>query len=492
MKQTGLRRYRPSSSTARQYGFAILALLALAIVTRAAGLGHPDLHNDEAFYFAAGVEVSKGAIPFVDVWDRKPAGHFLLFAALAQISHAFVTYQIAALLFAAATAVVIYAIARRLVTHWPAVVGAAIYLLSLCLFNGQGGQSPVFYNLLIAGAAALLLKGADALPRRAGHHFIACAMLLAGIAITIKTTALFEAVYFGIYAAVLQLKMAETRAQSWRRLAIWVVIGAAPTLVFAAWYALHGYWEEYWTAMVLSNMRKSLASTGAVQRLTVIFTMLLPLFLASLAAMARLRGRDRVFFAGWIGAALSGFFSIPAGYLHYALPLLVPLCIIAPAGLRYARSVWFVLIWAAATPILFYPFFDFGATRTAATAMNRLEAAVRDGRDGGPVLIYDGPPLLYTLSGARFPSPLAFPEHLNMASERDVSHIRTLAETERLLAMRPSVIVDRKTIVTNRQTAQLVRTYERKNCTLLASEPMIEGWAVEVLVYGHCRHGQAD
>ena len=482
----------PSAIGAREWAIAAAALLALALVTRIATFGHPDLHVDEAFYFAAGVEVAHGAIPFVDVWDRKPPGHFLLFAAFATISDAYLTYQIAAMLFAAATALVVYAIARRLVAHGPALAGGAIYLLSLCLFYGQGGQSPVFYNLFVAAAAALVLAGWARLDTRRGGLLIAAAMLLAGIAITIKTTALFEALFFGLFAALLQIRAGGFGRTSWLRIASWALLGAAPTAAFALWYAAHGYWDEYWTAMVLSNLRKPVEDNGGMQRLWVLAMMLVPLAAAALLALLRIARPLRVFFAGWLLAALVGFFSVPAYYLHYVLPLLVPLCALAPASLALPRAGAFLLGCAAVVPMLFYSFFDFKETRDAREAMDRLVAAVESGKDDGPLLVFDGPPLLYTLTGSRFPTPLAFPNHLHQASERDVSHIATLPEVERLLALRPGVIVDRTTTVTNRETARLVRAYERRNCRKLASEEMLEGWDIKVEVYGHCRSGRTQ
>ncbi|MBX7500119.1 hypothetical protein K3181_01515 [Qipengyuania sp. YG27] len=472
---------------AREWTIAAVALLALAFITRFATFGHPDLHVDETFYFASGVEVAKGAIPFVDVWDRKPPGHFLLFAAIALLSNDYLAYQIAAMLFACATALAVYALARTLVAHWQALAGGAIYLLSLCLFNGQGGQSPVFYNLFMALAGAMLLAALPRFDGRGGGILVAGAMLLAGVALTIKTTALFEALYFGLFAAAFQIRSAGLGRATVLRVARWAALGALPTAAFALWYALYGYWDEYWTAMVLSNLRKPVEDNGGLQRLWVLCLMALPLLAACGVALPKVREPYRLFFAGWVLAALVGFFSVPAFYLHYALPLLVPLCALAPASLAWPRTGALLLGSAAVMPVLFYSFFDFADTREAKAAMARLEDAVERGRDGGPLLVYDGPPLLYTLTGTRFPTPLAFPNHLHQASERDVSHIATLPEVERLLALRPSVIVDRTTAVTNQETAELVRAYEREHCTPLASEPMMKGWNIEVLVYGHCR-----
>ncbi len=67
---------RPTTSTAHR----LLILLAVAILARALTFGNPVVHVDEEFYFFTGHSMWQGAWPFVDVWDRKPVGLFLLYA----------------------------------------------------------------------------------------------------------------------------------------------------------------------------------------------------------------------------------------------------------------------------------------------------------------------------------------------------------------------------------------------------------------------------
>ncbi len=54
-------------------------LLATALLVRALTFGNPILHVDEEFYFAAARAMVHGAVPYVDVWDRKPVGLFLFY-----------------------------------------------------------------------------------------------------------------------------------------------------------------------------------------------------------------------------------------------------------------------------------------------------------------------------------------------------------------------------------------------------------------------------
>src|SRR3546814_7652152 len=81
-------------------------------------------------------------------------------------------------------------------------------------------------------------------------------MLLAGIAVTIKTTAVFEATFVGLWCSGVLLRSPWPRHPPARTIAVWALTGAAPVLVIAAAYALAGYWPIYWNAMVTSNFAK--------------------------------------------------------------------------------------------------------------------------------------------------------------------------------------------------------------------------------------------
>jgi len=131
--------------------FALLLLFAL--VLRADTFGDPGLHGDEAFYWTVGVAMHDGAIPYIDVWDRKPFGLFALYYLIAGISAAPAAYQIAATLAAAGTAWAICAMTLRRTGPQGGLLAGAAYLLWLPVLQGFGGQSPVFYNLFIAPAS---------------------------------------------------------------------------------------------------------------------------------------------------------------------------------------------------------------------------------------------------------------------------------------------------------------------------------------------------
>lgn len=466
---------------------AAIAALVFAFATRGASFGHPYLYVDEAFYFAAGLEMKQGAIPFVDFWDRKPPAHFMLYALLARISENFVVYQVAATFFAAATSFVVYLTARHFAGIKGSAMAAAAYLLLICVFDGHGGQSPVFYNAPMSLAAYILFSQNARIGRKEGDAATLGAMFLAGIAISIKTTAVFEGAFFGLFAIYCMVRNGAWDRGGIARIIAWALAGALPSLSFAFWYFNHGYWDEYWNAMVTSNLRKSLDREGDLKRIAVILLVIAPIALFAIRSLFLTQGIIRRFLSGWLIAALIGFASLMAISFHYFLPLLVPLTL--ASALQFDRKEFGTAAFVAIAVLsyLIYPFFDLERTRYARAAMGRLVEAVRESRGDGPLLIYDGPPLLYPLSGQRFPSRLAFPNHLNQRAERNVSGIDTLDETRRILSARPGAVLISNWNITNRETSALVGSYIQTHCRKVLTIDLRDNWRTIHYLYGHCR-----
>lgn len=465
----------------------LLILLSTALLLRGYTFGDPNLFIDEAFYFAAGNAMHLGALPYVDVWDRKPFGLFALYYLIAGISSAPIAYQLAAALFATLTAWLIGRIAA-LWSGWQGALGAGLtYLFLLSAFQGFGGQTPVFYNLFIALAALLVARSAPALRQGTIPRAVPLAMLSAGLAITIKTTALFEAAFLGLYA--LALLPAPQRLRFGLR---WALIGALPTLAIAAGYAVAGHWNEFWQAMTGANLSADRWEAYSAQiRLRLMLASLAPLLAVAAFGWLDLKGDARRFTGWWIVAAVVGLAAFPYFHRHYALPLLVPLCV---AGAAFLSRKWIGPAAAVAVCLLAYresPPIDFAHTAKSKAAMAALTAAIRQHDEGRALLVYEGPPFLYTLTDKQFPSPLAFPAHLYHAIERDVSHLSTLAEVERVLAARPGVVLmtrEPRDGPINVETYAAVSAYVNANCQLVANTEAPERLrADQVLVWGDCR-----
>lgn len=469
--------------------FAIL--LTVAMILRCDTFGDPNLDDDDTFYQAVGIAMHHGALPYVDVWDRKPFGLFAIYWAIAGISVAPIAYQLAASLFAAATAAVIAAIGMRWVKPTGGLLAGLCYLLWLSPTQGYGGQTPLFYNLFIAGAALLVIRAQPALQRGEVSLSALAAMALAGCAITIKTTALFEAAFLGLFAVWQVSRSGNGGALAFRHAALYALLGSVPTLLIGAAYLLGGHGSEFWHAMVVSNLSKAPPNFFAMGvRALIMFAYLTPLLILALFGLME-QGRGRRFAAFWLAAGLIGLISVPRFYMHYALPLLVPLCVAAipfldkrGLGLVATAIVAGLSLWLA-------PPFQFAATAKSKVAIDRLADAVRLHAGNGPLMIYDGPPELYHLTAHGLVTPLTFYAHLSDLAEKDVSHLSTLGETQRVLALRPGAVVIANPIRSapvNLETYRLVRDYITGNCRLVARETAYERMnSYPIEVWGDCR-----
>ena len=451
------------------------ALLLAALILRVATLGDPNIHLDEAFYLQVGAAMHQGAVPYIDIWDRKPVGIFVIYWAIAALSTNPWCYQLIALLFATATAWVLVRIARLWVDTGPALMAGISYLAMLNVLDGMGGQSPVFYNLLMALAAWLILshwRGADVARFRKAHLM---AMALCGLSLTIKQTTVFEGVLFGMAGLFWLWRKKLGLAVVIRHGLIAIAFAALPTALTAAWYAGHGWWADWYHAMITSNLRRQGIGDPALRHNLVAITRLLGVYagvaLVGLVAQWRssLFAPYRSFMLIWLAVTIAALAAVPNFFSHYALPILLPMTLLAALGFGHKRIGLVFFAMNLIVAVILGRAFDFKTHHASRIAFGQMADTIKQHRAGGSVLILYGPPLLYTATNSDPMSPLAFPEHLINHLETDVSPIRTKPEIERMLAARPSVVVVPKIYVLRPTDGriELVDAYLALNCRVV-------------------------
>lgn len=448
----------------RRWHIALALLAAVTFLVRARYFGDPFIDVDEQFYLLVGDRMLHGAVPYVDIWDRKPVGLFLLFAAIRLLGGVgIVQYQVVAAGFVAATAVLIAVTARRIATPGAALIAALAYAPALALSGGQGGQTPVFYNLPVAGAALIL---AGLVSRSSSARAIqwrgAVAMLLIGLAMQLKYTAVFEGIFLGVTLVWLAWRAAPRRIAILADMAVWIGLALAPTLAAFGWYAIHGQAHAFLYANFTSiGLRHDDASGSPLDNLQDMALRLAPFLLAIVLGEWLLREhgapwRRRAggvathrFLAGWLVAAVAGVAAFGGYYNHYALPLLPPLAILAAPSFavvyRGAGAV-LALILLGATYLPYLP-----AARTLehqrgdAAYARLIVARIVPRLHGRCMYIYYGEPILYHLAHSCLPSRWPFPFHLNLAREAPALGVDPVAEAERIMDARPPVVIDRDT-----------------------------------------------
>lgn len=469
----------------------VLFCVVSALLTRAFVFGDPAFHIDEDWYLFVGHRLLEGDRLYVDIWDRKPPGLFYLYALFAALPRPIIAYQLAACLAAAGGALLVLRMALRITTAPAAFIAAALYLASLVQLGGAGGQSPVFYNVLMAGAAALVGLGE---PDRRKQRL---AMLLAGFAITIKPTVLFEGAFLGLWIVWRLWRSGMAPGAIALHALQLALIGALPFLLLMAWFVSIGDFEPFWQATVLSNFVRANQMDDPVRAHRMLLVLPTIAFPAGCALLALLLARDNSRFAGragfllgWIAAATLGVVAVPNFYNHYLLPLLPPLCVTASAFFGRSRVLLLLGVLGAATPLIEAKPWNTRTTRLQAEGYAQLLSMIRENDPHPRLLVFQGPATLYMDLGVRQPTPLAFAQHLDNRYEKDVSLLRTSDEVRRILAGRPTTVVIGTLVsktVANFESRWAIQGYAQKHCQYIGKASLPDWLPPEHAVFSRCR-----
>jgi hypothetical protein len=399
-----------------------------------------------------------GQWPFVAIWDRKPFGLFLVYAIIRLFGGTgIVQYQIAATGCALATAWIIARILRRDVSAPGAWAAGVVYLLYCCLTGGDGGQSPIFYNLPVA-AAALLIRGIADAPGEFGaacRRRAALAMLLIGVAMQIKYSVVFEGVFFGLYLIVRAHRGGMRPPAIAAHASLWCALALVPTGAVALLYWRLGAWHDFVFANFESIFLRPGERADLPARLWKIAVRVAPLVAAALWSWKADRDASagRRFVLMWGAAAVAGFLVFGTYSDHYALPLFVPLAVasapildgIADPQRRRARA-------AAAIAILLIGAIGGGSTiahnrRSRGTGGGVAALAQRIGdRPSGCLFVFSGDPILYHVTRSCLPTRYIFPTFLTERRDTPTLGVDYRAELARVIAGRPRFIVSRATV----------------------------------------------
>jgi Dolichyl-phosphate-mannose-protein mannosyltransferase len=438
-------------------------LLLITCVLRWPVLGDPNYHIDESFYRLVADQMHQGAIPYVDIWDRKPVGLFIIYWFIAFFGDV-LAYQIAAGICVWLTAICIAAIAKQYCSTLASLMAATVYITTLGALAGSGGQSPVFYNLLIACAAWLTHSALNTDEKTAVIRKGFLAMLLCGLAITVKQTSAFEGAAFGLILLYkLWREWGYKPALKWG--VLFALLGLLPTaMTLCVFFTIgHGHDYLYATMQTIFLTAPISSETRFINAFWLIRIMGPMLCIALLAILISVRQKVKSwpFVATWTGSAMLGFLSVPNWFDHYALPLAAPLALLSaflfdrkPVGIFAAGTVFLWLIVVSGYPQTTRTVESQNGMATAVNLINRHKG-------NGCLFVYDASPALYVATKSCLPTRFVFPEHLSNAREAKAIGVNTILETQRILSSRPSVIAIAKnpTLATpNLATRRLIRS----------------------------------
>lgn len=452
-----------TSLTAPSWGQDLLAalervprwavLLVAAIAVRALAFGNPVVHVDEEFYFVTAQDMLHGAIPFVDVWDRKPIGLFLLYvpAAYFGVPAGIWVYQLMALACVVGTALLIARLAERAGWGKGALTSALLYIFMLGFGDGQGGQAPVFYNLLVIGAVLLVAPRAGERSEDNARVRRACAaMLLIGIALQIKYSVLFEGAFLGAWLIWHEWRLKTPIGRILSRSVIYGLIAWSPTIVAGIVYLAIGHGQAWFYANFASILDRQSDPFWVLARafLKVALILALPLIVSGLSrhipASDENEPHVRHLLFGWLIASVTGLLVFGSWFNHYALPVMVPatLCCagylgstalgrryLGPAMLLAALVGGEITAWSAKWH------------RGNAAQLEALAEGIGSGP--GCMYVHSGNAILYSYTGRCAVTPWIFPSHLSRERENGALGVDQLAEVDRIFTKKPEIVVMR-------------------------------------------------
>jgi hypothetical protein len=439
----------PLSSLAALPPWAVLLIAAIAV--RAVAFGNPVVHVDEEFYFLTAQRMLAGALPYVDIWDRKPIGLFLIYlpaAAFGPVTGLWL-YQAMALASVVVTALLIVRLAERVGWDRGGLVAGLLYLFMLGFGDGQSGQAPVFYNLLTAAAMVLAVPcGASAESTRLRRARAIGAMALIGVALQIKYSVLFEGMFLGLWLLWREHRLGRAKARiGWFGVEL-VVVALAPTLLAWGIYAGlgHGYaWYYANLGSILDrNGDPALVLLGAFLKVALILAPLL--VVSGLSRQVPVNDESerpiRALYFGWLIASVFGLIVFGTWFNHYALPVMLPACLCCagylgsvPAGRRIVTPLLLLIAGLGGE----YTVWSAKWHRGDARQLETLAEAI--GRGPGCLYVYSGNSSLYSYTGRCALSPWVYPSHLSRERENGAVGVDQLGEIGGIFDRRPEVVV---------------------------------------------------
>ncbi len=404
-------------------------LIAVALAARIATFGNPMLHVDETFYLSFARMMLEGQMPYVDIWDRKPIGLILVYALPAALGMVAGTWAYQALAFVAVvvTAGLIHRMARIAGWQGGASFAAIAYLLWINTLEGQGGQSPIFYNPLVAAAALLV-----AVPGERRFLRGLAAMTLIGVALQIKYSVVFEGLFFGLWLTWREWRLNRPLPEIAAKSAAWAGVSLLPTALAGGVFLALGHGEAWLYANFISiGERVSDPWWEQGFNLARIALITSPLF--ALAILGWKRGEptpERVFLWSWLAAAVAGLLVFGSYFDHYALPVIVPLALCAaamPLTRRAGLAILLLVFVVGQITIL-----ERRAGRGTPDQHAAVVAAI--GRGPGCLWVYAGPVTLLADTGRCSVTRFIFPSHLGRVRERGAIGVDQATEVERILA----------------------------------------------------------
>lgn len=454
---------------------SIIVLTLVAFCSQLPSFGSPISFTDQEFYMWAGGQILDGKIPYIDFWDRKQVGLFLLFSIFYLFeSYRFFICSIVVSLFITGGSLAIVKIVQTLTRNDPlnnikSFLAGISFIAGLVAFNGQAGQAEAFYVPIMLIAVCLLFSDYREVKKSTSRLFwVGCIiMTLTGVSLEIKATCLFLGVFLGIWLTsliVINHSLSTTRKIIYLISfgTAWVFIAVLPTILILTWYAHHGWFDDWWFANISSASKRDLSFIYKQHRFKIIYGIILSIVGIALTYIVgrSINKQQHIHIKGTRGLILFSlcWFLIEATLswkistgrdLHYFIPVIPPAILIITCCLQSLLP-----ISIASLVILLlgsHGAIEGGAWTNGSYRFYDRVSYLMD-EQPGCLLQLNGYVILYDATSASHKcvvSKMAFPEHIIASHEKNAIPLNQDAERERALRSLPLYVLSKPLPDTN-------------------------------------------
>ena len=423
-----------------------LALLVLVLLLRTPSFFISVFNWDESSYFLIAKDMLQGKMLYVDLWDHKPPGIYVL-NALGQMvfGHSILSIRLLACIAAVSTSFLLYLMAKTLFKRDDrlSALAGVLYAIFSLLNGGYGSNTEIIFTpfvvlgfyLLVSYTNGLDGSGANKIKLFAGGLSFGMALQINAVNVFVFLAALG---FLGRRLCSVSKSGKQGFIGEWWEAALW--LGLGPLLFYEAaflYFWLHGHLFEYVYANFVSPLIyvgqfKHLFFSNAwmMLKIQISHNLMLwaPAFLMPLY-LSKENEKSVVFLWVWFWAALLGILSTSEPYHHYFQEMVAPLCLIntflffyildqtKALGLK-VRAVVIILIFGSALipvahsleytrDLVFHRFYKndkyWGDTPAAIAASIRPLI-----KPGEYIYVVDYEPIIYHLTGVGVPSKYAY------------------------------------------------------------------------------------
>lgn len=469
----------------RWEGLAVFAAFSIcSALLRWPHFGNPAPDFDEQLYHLIGSRMLDGYVPYVDLWDRKPIGLFLIYAFGALISGGSVYgYQVLAALSAAWTAWLAWTISRRFAGQFASLTGGVLCLLVFPMYYGPVGQSEVFYIPLTLLMLLFTLRAGEAEEHRRFVKFALFAMAIGGLSLQTKYTTVFVCAACGLALMAMAWRRFRDPVRVIALVAVFAFLGLLPTLLAMLAYAAMGQFDAFMFANFFSILQRERPSGGAIELWgqVILVKALFPACAAVAAVLLVLvRKRfdaSRAIVLVYAAAALVSYFALGSAYIYYFIPAAIGINLLAIwlldepfIGKGVAIALLAIGFWAGRVTLQGQ---DAAKEKAAMAALSRAIGPHVSGKHC--LYVFDGPTALYSTVETCLPTRYIYADHLNNALESNSLGIDQTAELRRILANRPGAVVTAPNLVAaqeNRTNRAIVADYLDAHCSPVDKVPI--------------------